>query len=87
MSASRQFDWVLSGALIGISAVILLIALTPETERNKPHSAAVWEIQQGLDSHDYLRFVPPSGNGCAVVHAEGCTHEDCVAIRQQARGM
>jgi hypothetical protein len=40
----------------------------------------------GPDGHDWIVGSGNDGRGCSVVHAEGCTHEDCVAMRQRARG-
>ena len=45
----------------------------------------IWDVQKAPDEHEYVRFATSTnGGGCALVHAAGCSHPDCVARRQRA---
>lgn len=68
--------------IVAIEQVAPTTAVRPPTERSDKYTV-IWDVYKGSDQHEYLRFAVEFGygGGCSVVHAEGCSHPDCVARR------
>ena len=73
-----------AGVILGgtVSVFLFTVWLSGPSEMPDWHTV-IWDVQKGPDQHEYIRFAASlgSGGGCCVVHAEGCSHPDCVARR------